>query len=166
MTRVPLATATLLGLLLTGCGGGGGEEAAPTEQPTEQPSSSETATSAVPVSFEGDPGSPFCERSREAADEPVLDPFEAGLEPRDVELRFRALAQRFSGFADIAPDPLAEDLALLDQTFQDLAALLEDADYDFTRLADADVEVSVFDDPELAVVADRLQAYQEQVCGL
>ena len=161
MTRVPLLAATVLGLLLAGCGGGGAEGAAPTAPP-----SSETTGSTAQLAFEGDPDSEFCQRSRDAADQPVLDPFEAGLERREVELRFRALAERFEVFADIAPEPLADDLALLDRTFQDLAALLEEADYDFARLADAGADVSVFDDPALAVVAERLEAYQDQVCGL
>lgn len=161
MTRRPLLAATVLGLLLAAaCGGDeGSEDAGPTE------ATREVSASTAPPEFDGDPDSEFCQRSRQAADQPVLDPFEAGLEPREVELRFRALAQRFAGFAEIAPDPLADDLTLLDQTFQDLAVLLDDADYDFARLAEAGADISVFDDPALADVADRLTAYQEQVCA-
>jgi hypothetical protein len=146
-------------VLATGCG----DDAEDATEPTPDPSEELTATTSPPT-FEGDPDSEFCERSRTASEEPVLDPFEAGLEPREVELRFRALAQRFEGFAEIAPGPLADDLALLDTTFDDLAVVLDDADYDFARLAADEVDVSVFDDPALAVVADRLAAYQDQVC--
>lgn len=162
MTLRPLVVATVLAVLVTtACGSDdGGEDAAPTEDATTEP----TATTAPP-DFEGDPDSEFCRRSRQAADEPVLDPFEAGLEPREVELRFRALAQRFEGFAEIAPEPLAEDLALLDDTFQDLAVLLDEADYDFARLAEDGADISIFDDPALADVAQRLDAYQGQVCN-
>lgn len=163
MTLRPLVVATVLAVLVTtACGSdGGGEDAAPTEEATTVA----TATTAPP-DFAGDPESEFCRRSRQAADEPVLDPFAAGLEPREVELRFRALAQRFEGFADIAPEPLVEDLALLDDTFQGLAILLDDADYDFARLAEAGADISVLDDPVLADVAARLEAYQGQVCEL
>jgi hypothetical protein len=148
-------------VLATACGDGDAEDATPaTPDPSEAPTASTT-----PPTFEGDADSEFCQRSRAAAEEPVLDPFEAGLEPREVELRFRALAQRFEGFAEIAPDPLAEDLALLDATFDDLAVVLADADYDFARLAADEVDASVFDDPALAVVAERLTAYQDQVCA-
>ena len=148
-------------VLATACGDGDAEDATPaTPDPSEEPTASTT-----PPTFEGDADSEFCQRSRAAAEEPVLDPFEAGLEPREVELRFRALAQRFEGFAEIAPDPLAEDLALLDATFDDLAVVLADADYDFARLAADEVDASVFDDPALAVVAERLTAYQDQVCA-
>lgn len=114
--------------------------------------------------FEGDSDSAFCRRSRAAADQPVLDPFASGLEPREVELRFRALASRFRAFEDVAPPPLAGDLELLVATFDDFAELLESADYDFDRLAERDVDLSLFDDPALARVATRLEAYQDQVC--
>jgi hypothetical protein len=147
-------------VLATACGDDGAEDAT---EPTPDPSEEPTAGTAAPT-FDGGPDSEFCQRSRAAAEEPVLDPFEAGLEPREVELRFRALAQRFEGFAEIAPEPLADDLALLDATFDELAVVLADADYDFARLAADEVDVSVFDDPALAVVADRLTAYQDQVC--
>lgn len=161
MTRLPLVAATVLAVLVTtACGSDdGGEDAAPTESST-----SEATATTEPPEFEGDPDSAFCRRSRQAADEPVLDPFEVGLDRREVELRFRALAQRFEGFAEIAPEPLADDLALLDGTFQDLAVLLEEADYDFARLAEDDGGISVLDDPALADVAVRLEAYQRQVC--
>ena len=96
--------------------------------------------------FEGDADSAFCRATRDAADQPVLDPFEPGLDPREVELRFRALAQRFGAFADLAPEPLA------------------DADYDFEALVGSGEDLSLFDAPELVDVADRLAAYQEQVC--
>lgn len=148
-------------LLATGCSDGSSvDEAAPADVEPAVTGSTPEPT------FDGDPDSEFCARSRQAAAEPVLDPFEAGLEPREVELRFRALAQRFEGFAEIAPEPLTEDLALLDETFGELAVVLEDADYDFEQLVAADVDVSVFDDPALAVVAERLAAYQDQVCEL
>lgn len=163
MIRRPLAGLLLAAaLLVAACS----DDDDPTEDaaPTDGTGTETTATTA-PLVFEGDPDSEFCERSRAAADQPVLDPFEAGLDSREVELRFRALAQRFGGFAEIAPEPLADDLALLDDSFDELAIALEEADYDFEQLAAGGVDVSVFDDPALAVVADRLAAYQDQVCS-
>lgn len=158
-----LAASALLAVLL---GAACGSDERREDSAAPDAVSSEATATTRPLSFEGDPDSDFCRRSRDAADEPVLDPFAAGLEPREVELRFRALAQRFDGFADIAPEPLSEDLARLDETFQELATLLEAADYDFAELATEDIDVSIFDDPALAAVADRLAAYQDQVCGI
>lgn len=158
--RAAVGAALCALVVAAGCGGDGDDPAA---GPEPTPDTEATASTAPPT-FEGDPDSEFCQRSREAAEEPVLDPFEAGLEPREVELRFRALAQRFEGFAAIAPEPLEDDLTLLDDTFGRLAAVLDDVDYDFEQLAAAEVDVSVFDDPALAAVADRLAAYQDQVC--
>lgn len=160
MIRPALAAVLAAALALAGCGNDDGGDAAPDEPTATAPATTE------PLAFDGDPDSAFCQRSREAADRPVLDPFEAGIEPREVELRFRALAQRFDGFAELAPPELADDLALLDERFDELARVLDDADYDFARVAESGVDISVFDDPELGAIADRLSAYQAQVCTL
>ena len=154
MRLVSLAGATVLVLLVAaGCGDEGEDAAA-------------TATTATTdeVVFEGDPDSPFCEASRAAADDPVLDPFEPGLAPAEIERRFDVLAQRFAGFADVAPPDLADDLRLLDRSFDELAALLASVEYDFEELARTEVDMSLFDDPVFTDVAARLAAYQDQVC--
>lgn len=119
-----------------------------------------------PRRFEGDPDSPFCQASRASAERPLLDPFEAGLDADEVELRFRALDQRFGELADVAPDVLADDLELLDETFGELGEVLAAVDYDFERLAaEGEVDLAVFDDPTFDVVAQRLATYQTQVCA-
>lgn len=149
-------------VLLAACGGDDGDDGA---VPADAASAEDVPldTGEPPV-FEGDPASEFCRRSRESAERPVLDPFAPGLDAREVELRFRALAQRFGEFAEVAPEPLADDLELLDERFGELSELLESADYDFARLAEQGADVSAFDDPAFEAVAERLAAYQEQVC--
>lgn len=148
--------------LLGACSDGG----APADDAATTTTTRAGSTEAVEQTydFSDDPDSAFCQRSRDAADQPVLDPFAPGLEPREVELRFRALTSRFRAFGEVAPEPLVEDLDLLVATFDRFAELLEAADYDFARLAETDVDPSVFDDPDLERVAARLAAYQEQVC--
>jgi len=147
------ALLALVAVALAACGGGrGGSDAA--------------GTSTTTTGFDGDPRSPFCQRSRDAAAEPVEDPFEAGLEPAAVELRFDALVARFDRLAAVAPEPLAEDLDLLEQRLGELRQALDGAGYDFEQLVQAGVDLSLFDDPALADVADRLSAYQSQVCDL
>lgn len=149
-------------VLLAACGSDDGDDAAMLEDAAV--AEDVPLDTGEPPVFDGDPHSEFCQRSRESAERPVLDPFAPGLEPREVELRFRALAQRFGEFADVAPEPLADDLTLLDERFGELSEMLEGAGYDFGRLAEEGADISAFDDPEFAAVAERLAAYQEQVC--
>jgi hypothetical protein len=156
------AVAAVAAVLFAGCGDddGSADDAAPTATVSDDV----PLDTGEPPVFRGDPDSEFCQRSRDSADRPVLDPFAPGLEPREVELRFRALAQRFGEFADVAPEPLTEDLDLLDERFGELAELLDAAGYDFERLAQQGADVSAFDDPAFEAVAQRLAAYQDQVC--
>lgn len=140
------------------------DEATPTSSPSTTATTATTVTASVP-DFDGDPDSAFCELRRGAADRPVRDPFAPGLAPREVELRFRALASRFRAFEEVSPPALEEDLDTLVAIFDELAELLEAAEYDFARLAEADVDLSVFDDDRLARIADRLAAYERQVCA-
>lgn len=154
MTRRAALGVLLGAALLAGCGDDDGD--ADVAGPT---------TTEVPA-YEGDPDSDFCRLSRESADEPVLDPFAAELDPRQVEQRFESLATRFDRFAEVAPGPLEEDLALLDERFDRLGAVLADAEWDFANLIGSGEDLSIFDDPALADVAARLTAYQSQVCEI
>ncbi len=158
-----LVALAVAALLAGSCSGGDGADAAGAPAASTTTLASTSVAADAPV-FTGDPDSEFCQLSRAAADRPVLNPFEAGLEPREVELRFRALSSRFQAFHDVAPEPLADDLDQLVATFDDFARVLQDAGYDFGRLAQENVDVSAFNDPALRKVADRLAAYQEQVC--
>ena len=158
-----LAALAVAALLVGSCSGGDGADAAGSPDASTTTLASTSVAADAPV-FTGDPDSEFCQLSRAAADRPVLNPFEAGLDPREVELRFRALSSRFRAFHDVAPEPLADDLDQLVATFDDFARILQDAGYDFGRLAEQNVDVSTFDDPALQRVAERLAAYQDQVC--
>ena len=132
-----------------------------------EPSSSSTTTSSSPttVVFAGNADSAFCRLLGEAADRPVLDPFEAGLDAGEVELRFRALQLRFGEFADVAPPELEADLDVLVAALDDLGDELDAVDYDFAALAESGADVGGVDDPEFADASDRIAAYGEQVCS-
>lgn len=162
MRRSLAAAAGAALVLVAACGSDDGDDAAMPEDPAV--AEDVPLDTGEPPVFDGDPDSEFCRRSHESAERPVLDPFAPGLDAREVELRFRALAQRFGEFADVAPEPLADDLALLDERFGELSELLEGAEYDFARLAEQGADISAFDDPAFEAVAARLAAYQEQVC--
>lgn len=123
------------------------------------------STTTEPPAFTGDPDSPFCTTVRAAADRPLLDPFEAGLAPDEVELRLRALTVRFGQFAEQAPDELRTDLDDLSSALTDLESALADFGHDLGVAAEAGIDLSVVDDPRFVDVAVRLTAYTTQVCG-
>lgn len=127
------------------------------------PTTEVTATTAPPT-FTGDPDSPFCTTVRAAADRPILDPFEAGLDADEVELRLRALTLRFGQFAEQAPDELRADLDDLSSALTELESTLAEFGHDLGAAAEAGVDLSVVDDPRFAEVAIRLTAYSTQVC--
>lgn len=138
---------------------GSGEDAAPEETVT-----SSTTTTTVLV-FTGDPDSPFCQLLAESEDRPVLDPFEAGIEPSEVELRFRSLQQRFGAFAEVAPPELAPDIDALVSALDSLGEQLDAAGHDFSVLAETGGDLGEFDDQEFAEVGDRIASYRRQVCS-
>lgn len=127
--------------------------------------STTTTTDSVPT-FAGDPDSAFCVEVRSADDAPVLDPFATGLEPREVELRLRALRLRFGDFAEVAPRELEADLDSVVASLDELDALLDASGYDFAALAESGADISLADDPAFATIGTRLLAYREQVCDV
>ena len=151
-------------LLLAVVGACSGDDQAPPDAAPAEETSSTTASSTTVPDFDGDPDSEFCRLVRSAGDRPVLDPFAAGLEPREVELRFRNLRSRFREFADAAPPELAPTLGDLLEALDQLGTILEDNDHDFARIAESGVDTSVFDDPAFTDVAARISAYDSQVC--
>lgn len=157
--------ARILGALLvsaigTGCSGDGEADGAATTTTTVR----ETSTTAAELTFAGDPDSPFCNLIRSADASPVLDPFAADLEPREVELRLRLLRLRFADFADAAPPELDDDLAAVVTSLDQLAELLDANGYDFAAVVESGADVSMIDDPAFATIGTRLLAYREQVC--
>ena len=144
----------LAALVLVGCSSGGDAD-------DDAQARSTTTTTEVPL-FSGDPDSAFCRLARE--DRPVLDPFEPGLEPREVELRVRQLRNRFDEFAAAAPSELRTELRSLVDALEELDVLLEEHDYDFGALADSGADTSMFDRSEFGGVAVRIAAYRQQVC--
>ena len=168
MTGVPAIVRVALGgafVLLVGVSACSGDDRQPpSAAPEETTSSTATAPTTVP-DFSGDPDSEFCELVRGAGDRPVLDPFEAGLEPREVELRFRNLQSRFAEFADASPPELEPILDELLVALEQLGTILDDHDYDFAQVAESGADTSVFDDPAFTDAAARISAYETQVCS-
>ena len=90
--------ALLVTAVLAACSGGSDHAGAPSSSTT----TTSTTSTTVPT-YTGDPDSAFCHLVTSADERPVLDPFEADLDPTDVEIRFRALQLRFQEFDDAAP---------------------------------------------------------------
>ena len=129
--RRVLAAAAVM--VLAACNGDGSSASPSTTTSTTARESSGSSTTSPPE-FSGDPGSPFCLLVAESGTRPVLDPFASGLDPAEVELRFRALKLSFEAFAAVAPVELEADLAALLAAVVELEAVLEEADYDFAAL--------------------------------
>ncbi len=162
--RVPLGrvlAALVAAVAVAACSGGSDGRAAPADSTT----TASTTSTTVPT-YTGDPDSEFCQLVTSADERPVLDPFEAGLEANDVEVRFRALQLRFQEFDDVAPPELAPDLDAVVASLDQLGALLASAGYDFTELAQSEADVAAFDDPAFAETAARISAYRDQVCAV
>ena len=159
----PIASVVVAALLVvtaTGCT----DDDEDSSRATAEPTSSTTTSSTIVPSFTGDPDSDFCRLVRTAGERPVLDPFERGIEPREVELRFRNLRNRFAEFAEVAPPELSSVLGELLTALDELGAILEDHDFDFAQVADSGADASVFDDPAFEDAAVRIEAYDQQVC--
>lgn len=148
-----------------GCSSGE-DEAAP--ETTTSVDVSTTSTTASPPTtkptFTGDPDSPFCALAAEGDQRPVLSPFEADLDPDEIELRLRNLRNRFSEFSGVAPPELKADLAALVVALDDTDEALEGFDYDLDAMAEAGYTIGTLDDPVFEIIGFRLAEYRAQVC--
>lgn len=149
-------------LLVAACDGG---EGGPPDRDRAETTSSTTSRPASSVPrFTGDPDSDFCRLIRTAGERPVLDPFDPELPPREVELRYRALENRFGEYAAVAPPELEGVLDDLVDALAALGEILDDHQYDFAALAASGEDITVFDAPEFVDAGTRIAAYQSQVC--
>ncbi len=123
----------------------------------------ESTTSTAAPQFSGDPDSAFCAAVLD--DRPVLDPFESGLDAREVELRLRALVVRADQLAAVAPPDLTDDVAMLADGLTALDEALDAHGYDFGAAGAADADLSFLDSPEFTDVGVRVAAYRDQVCA-
>ena len=150
-------------LLLLGCSTDGESVADAVGQTTTESAPTETSTTAVP-DYTGDSGSTFCGLLRQAGERPVLDPFEAGLEPREIELRLRTLLVRFDELLRDAPAEITSDIELVATGLLALDDALSGHAYDLGAAAEAGENLAFLDAPEFADVATRIAAYETQVC--
>ncbi|WP_436793071.1 hypothetical protein [Actinospongicola halichondriae] len=157
-----LATLAFAVSASAGCSSGGGEAAAPSS--TTRAALVETTPATAPPTYSGEGGEAFCAALRDADDRPVLDPFQAGLDAREVELRLRALVVRSEQLAAAAPPELADDVQALASGLGALDETLADHGYDFGAAGEAGADLSAVDAPEFVDIGVRVAAYRDQVC--
>lgn len=157
------AAAIMIALAVLACSDDADGSAAPASSTTE--ANEGVASTTAPPDYTGDPDSAFCAGVLESADRPLLDPFAAGIDGRELELRIRALVLRFAQLAEQAPEELADDLSDVAAALDALDEALAGHDYDLGAAGDAGVDRSVLDDPRFVDVATRVAAYTRQVCG-
>lgn len=89
------------------------------------------------------------------------DPTKAGEVLRDA---FAKVSAALDDVIDQAPSEIQADLRLLADAFRSLKTKLEAIDYDFTK---ADPETfKEFSDPKFQAASDRIEKYNERVCGI
>jgi hypothetical protein len=114
------------------------------------------------VVFEGDADSDWCVAARDV--EAASDRFEViGFgDPEQVEATMGELLEQFEFAKQYAPPELAADIEISFEAFQDVAAALQAADYDFIN-----ADLSGLDDLDGSIQAanERIEQYNVQVCG-
>ena len=114
------------------------------------------------VVFEGDADSDWCVAARDV--EAASDRFEViGFgDPEQVEQTMGEMLELFELAKPFAPPELAADIEISFEAFQDVAAALRAADYDFIN-----ADLSGLDDLDGSIQAanERIEQYNVQVCG-
>lgn len=93
---------------------------------------------------------------------------EAGT-PETLRAGFQQLVTVLDQAAELAPDDIAEDTAVIADGMAALNDALAAAGYDYDVLAvspEARGVSEAVNDPAFTVAGDRVQAYRQQVCGL
>ena len=144
-----LATA----LILSGCTGGDDEDES--SSPT---TSAAQVTTAAPRRVAG---GPFCEFlvtfndrfGRVGAD---------ATSPEQLKATFEQAAQAIQDAEPLAPPEIRSDVGLLATTFRDFVGVLQQVDYDFTKVPPAAIQnVSR---PEVDAAGERVDSYIRQNC--
>lgn len=160
------ATVVLVGGLAA-CGGGDDDESADTtttEAPSDGGSDSETTITAVPDAFADED----CQALYEAAIGMANAFASAGTEEATID--FGALADALGGFADDAPDDVADDLEVLAEGYAAADEALGGEPVDFsdpTVFASEDFQAvgEIFGSEEFTNASDAVSEYFSAECG-
>ena len=150
---VPLVA--VVGLGIAGCG----SSSTPKSQPaaTTASGSQSTATTKAP-SFSGSGSSNYCTLARQVESSSKL---QAGTDLKSTFANFDSLAGRF---LSVVPSAIKSDAQTLVDAEKHLEQVLKAANYDFTKVNQADLQS--FQDPKVTAAAAHIAAYDQQVCGI
>ncbi|MEO6318038.1 MAG: hypothetical protein ABIP36_04570 [Acidimicrobiales bacterium] len=144
-----------------------GREPADDAATTTAAADATTTTTARAPTFTADVGSPFCDLLDDVDLATVLGGVEG--EPAAVASAFQQLVDLLVQAAELAPDEIRADVALVADGMVSLDAALAAVDYDFDALAASPSSGEVIEavnDPAFADAGVRVGAYRTQACGL
>lgn len=109
----------------------------------------------------------FCdlaERAQEASDD-VDSAFESG-DPGDLEDGITDAIEEAEAAADAAPDDIKDAVDTVLKAQQDLAAILEDNDWDLTAAVEDSAFEDLLADNDIEDASDELEDYLDDECGI
>jgi hypothetical protein len=116
-----------------------------------------TATTKAP-SFSGSGSSNYCNLARQVESSSKVNP------TGDLKTTFANFDSVASKFLSVVPSAIKADAQTLVTEFKKFEQIMKNANYDFTKVAPADLQS--LQDPNFKAAADRITAYDAQVCGV
>ena len=135
-------------VVLAGCGGKGSSSTATTK----------SGSSTTAPSFSGSKNSKYCDLARQFSG---TISGSLSSDPRVLFQEFDTLAGQF---VSVAPSQIKSDAQTVVDAVKRLEAAFKAVNYDATKLSPTDV--AVLQDPKVAAATSRINAYDDQVCGI
>jgi hypothetical protein len=148
----------LAALPLAACGGGSSTAKTASAAATKSTVSTASPASTKPPNFSGNSGSNWCDLDRSLQNSTQ---FQNAM--KDPHTWARQLDSIASSAQSKAPRAIKSDVQTVVSALRVLEKALSDANYDFTKLNPT--TMSGLNNPNLAAAADRITAYDKQVCG-
>ena len=118
--------------------------------------------------FTGEDSEELCEFAREMQDAEVFGGDTT--DPEELESQIESLEVAIERLNELAPDEIADDLAVSTAAIQPIIDLYRDNDYDMAAIQQAIAEnpdlFASLDDPAIAQANTNVDAYFADVCGI
>ena len=166
---------------LAACGGGGSDDSADSDTSStgdsdggasddagsgdsDSTGSDDSDSDASSDDMSGSAASSWCDGAREISElADAIDAENLGM-IATLERQMRELLPMQIALASQAPDEIAADVELFVDGLVQMQQTLEEADYNILDVNEEDM--AVLDSPELNAASDRIEQYNEQVCGI